>query len=395
MRLGIDARPLQHETQFRGIGKSLEFFLIALKGELEPGDELVFYLDEGLPRPELLKIFPDSTSKAIPTARLGQRRYFRSFLSSFRPINPPKGEIDVLLQYDATFGIPRKVPSVVVFHDLIPYLFRGQEKQRSRKGLKKTKDDLAREMYWRKYLRTLDTYQYASRLIAISESSKKDLLKHIKGVKSSDITVIPHGVSLPAVKGRPSSAVKKLAEEPYLFYVGGIDLRKNIVGLLKTFYELKNKYPDLRLVMAGKEFGLSDQLDSLGWFEVFNSRPAYAKDVIFPGFISSADLNYFYEHARAFVLTSRYEGFGMPVLEAMSAGCPVVAYDNSSIPEVAGDAVLLIKDGESLAPAVEKLLKNPKLRAELARKGKKQAAKFRWDVTVTETLKLLRSLKAK
>ena len=392
MKIGIDARPLQHETQYRGIGKSLEYLLTALKDELAPDESVIFYLDAGLARPELLENFPGSKIRTMPTARLGRRRYFRSFMASFRPINPPRGEIDVLLQYDVTFGIPKKVPSVVVFHDLIPYLFRGQEKQRSRQGLKKAKDDLAREMYWRKYLGVLDTYQRATKIITISKSSKQDLLEHIKGVRPADIVVIPHGVKQVLVHGQPTAKAKKLTKDPYLFYVGGIDLRKNIVGLLQTFYELKPDYPKLKLIMAGKEFGLRDQLESLGWFEVLNSQPSYAKDVLFPGYISAADLHYLYQHAEAFVLASRYEGFGLPVLEAMAAGCPVVAYDNSSIPEVASGAALLVPDGQSMTPQIKKLLSNKELRAGLVAKGRRQAAKFSWDKTAHQVLEIIRSI---
>jgi glycosyltransferase involved in cell wall biosynthesis len=394
MKIGIDARPLQHETQYRGIGKALESLLLNLGSELSKNDLVVFYLDGGLPKPKILDAFPTAKMSMVPAVRLGRKRYWRSFLPSFKPIDPASGEVDVVLQYDAGLGIPKKVPSVVVFHDLIPYLFRGQEKQRSRKGLKKAKDDLAREMYWRKYLGVLNTYQRATKIIAISQSSKNDLLKHTTGIQPADVVVIALGLIALDSQGKPSARIRQLAKDPYLMYVGGIDLRKNLVGLLETFYKLKPKHPDLRLITVGKEFHLDDQLDSLGWFKVLGSRPAYAKDVIKPGFISAADLHYLYQHAAAFVLASRYEGFGLPVLEAMAAGCPVVAYDNSSIGEVAGDAAILVKDGKPLDPAINKLLNDPGLRAELIAKGKRQAAKFPWSATAKKTLELLRQTAA-
>jgi glycosyltransferase involved in cell wall biosynthesis len=390
MKIGIDARPLQHETQYRGIGRSLEFLLGALKDYLDKTDELVFYLDGGLARPAILDYFPDSRSIILPTARLGRKRYFRSFLSSFRPINPAHGQVDVLLQYDVSFGVPRKVPSVVLFHDIIPLLFHDQEKTRRVKGLRKGKDVLARNMYWRKYLRVLGLYKYATRIIAISESSKQDFLKYMPGVKASVVSVVPLAATGSVGKGKVSKKIQELANQPYLLYVGGIDIRKNVVGLLETFYLLKPKYPKLRLVMVGKEFELKNQLEDMGWFKLLNTNPDFAKDVVIPGFVSSADLFYLYQKAQAFVFPSRYEGFGLPVLEAMSAGCPVIAYDNSSIPEVAGDAALLIKDGQPQAPAVEKLLKNSGLRQELIAKGKKRAAEFSWDKNATKILEVLK-----
>lgn len=395
MKIGIDARPLQHETQYRGIGKSLQFLLEALKPQLGSGDSLVFYLDKGLPKPQLLEDFADAKIITMPTARLGRKRYWRSFLASFKPLNPSRKDVDVVLQYDASFGVPKNVPCVVVFHDLIPYLFRGQEKQRPVKGLRKGKDALARNLYWQKYLKVLKTYKNAAKIIAISESSKLDLLSYISGVSADNIAVIPHGANFDKPSGKASLKIKKLAADPYLLFVGGIDIRKNIIGLLETFYQLKPAHPDLKLILVGKEFELSDRLEDLGWFSLLNKNPDYAKDVIKPGFVSHDDLAYLYSQADAFVFPSRYEGFGLPVLEAMGAGCPVVAYDNSSIPEVAGDAALIVKDGQPLAPVVEKLLSQPKLRQELVAKGYKQINKFSWPKTANKTLEILRHTASK
>jgi glycosyltransferase involved in cell wall biosynthesis len=395
MKIGVDARPLQHETQYRGIGKSLESLLAALPVFLRPDDSLVFYVDAGLPMPRLPDKFSGSQVIKMPTARLGRKRYWRSFLNSFKPINPRRGEVDVLLQYDAAFGVPRSVPSVVVFHDLITYLFRGQEKQRPVKGLRKGKDMLARNLYWKKYLRVINSYRRAAKIIAISNSSMQDLLKYVKGIKAADVEVISHGVSASLPSGKPSPNAIKLAGRPYLMYAGGIDIRKNITGLLETFYKLKPEFPKLRLIMIGKEFELKDQLGDLGWFDILNSNQAYAKDVIIPGFVSGEDLHYLYSNAQAFVFPSRYEGFGLPVLEAMASGCPVVAYNNSSIPEVAGDAALLVRDGQPLAPAIKKLLNDTKLRRQLISRGNQRIKDFPWSASAEKTLKLLRRAAAK
>jgi glycosyltransferase involved in cell wall biosynthesis len=207
------------------------------------------------------------------------------------------------------------------------------------------------------------------------------------------VIVISHGLSINPSSEKPNAETKKLAEQPYLLYVGGIDIRKNVVGLLETFYQLKPDHPNLRLITVGKEFSLK-QLEDLGWHKVLEGNKDYAKDVIAPGFLSAGDLLYLYQKASAFVFPSRYEGFGLPVLEAMSAGCPVVAYNNSSIPEVAGSAALLVKDGDSLVPAVQRVLNDPKLRAELIRKGKERVKLFPWDKTAKKTLAVLRKTAA-
>ncbi len=386
MRIGIDLRPLQGETQFRGIGKSLEFFLETISEMKNSKHSYVLYVDETLAVPPITKLFPESKIIRVKGSPLGRMRYVRSVLPSYTPIRPSHKDIDILLQYDASLGVPRNIPTFVVFHDLIPYLFRGKEKKIPAAGLRKYKNKLAGAMYWKKYLRVLNTYKNAAHIVAISEASKRDLIKYVRGVKASKISVIPHGVRALESKGSASVLVKKIVDSPYLLYVGGIDLRKNIIELLRTFFALKPNHPELKLVTVGKEFELTSQLEDLGWTELLRSHPDYATDVIRPGFLSENDLAYIYNHASAFVFPSHYEGFGMPILEAMSAGCPVVAYANSSIPEVAGDAAILLKNKDSFADAVEQLLNNKPLREKLAKAGKKQAKLFTWQKTAERIL---------
>ena len=262
MKIGVDARPLQHETKYRGIGKALQSMLIELRNILAPDDSVCFYIDDGLPKPRILKEYPDSRVIKIPTSKLGRKRYARSVLPSFRPISPRHSDIDVLLQYDASFGVPAKVPTVVAFHDLIPYLFRGQEKQRPAKGFLKAKDTLARNLYWKKYLRVWKYYGRAKKVIPISNSSKQDLLNYIPDVKEKDVEVVYLGVAHSEVPGSSSAEARRLASQPFLIYAGGIDTRKNILALLESFFKLKKSNPSLRLIMVGKEFALADQLKS-------------------------------------------------------------------------------------------------------------------------------------
>ena len=386
MKIGIDARPLQGETQYRGIGKSLENVLRVLLAD--PGEHsFVFYIDGGLTIPSLLENFPGRKLIAIPSTRLGRKRYFRSVLASYRPARVRRQDVDVFLQYDASLGVPTSVPCVTVFYDLIPLLFRDKEKKQSAAGLRKYKNSLAGNLYWKKYIRTFSQYKRAQKIIAISHVSKQDYLKHTGS--HQDVAVVHLGASGFGEAAAPTDPVQKLTSRPYLLYVGGIDFRKNVVALVQTFYELKLDFPDLRLLAVGKEFGLESQLGDLGWQAVIASNKAYAKDILTPGFISDSDLAWLYGHAMAFVFPSRYEGFGLPVLEAMQAGCPVVAYDNSSIPEVAGDAALLVPDGDSLVPAITKVLKDEALRQTLIQKGKARAKRFSWDRTARETLAIL------
>lgn len=389
MRIGIDLRPLQGETQYRGIGKSLEFFLESLKNMHEANHSYVLYVDKTIKLPHAIRLFPEARIISVAGSPLGRMRYVRSLLPSYTPIRPSHKDIDLLLQYDASLGVPRSVPTIVIFHDLIPYLFRSQEKRLPARGVRKAKNSLAGALYWKKYLRVLKKYKYAKHIIAISEASKHDLITHVPGIDAKKVSVIPHGVRALKSSSNISSGVRQISRSPYLLYVGGIDLRKNITELLKTFFVLKKDFPNLKLITVGKEFELSSQLEDLGWNMLLKDNPAYALDVIRPGFLSENDLSFLYAHAAAFVFPSLYEGFGMPILEAMAAGCPVVAYKNSSIPEVAGTAAILLDSKTPMAPSVKQLLHSPKLRKELAEKGKKQAATFTWEHTTEQILKTL------
>lgn len=392
MRIGIDLRPLQGETRYRGIGKTLEFFLRALSALPEQNDHsFIFYIDSDMPMPDIVQSFAHATSRAVKSPKLGRKRYFRSFLPAYLAARPSRKEVDVFLQFDVALGIPRGVPTIAIFYDLIPLLIHESEKKSSAQLplLRQVKDRLAQHMYWRKYLRFLKSFESADHLIAISRSSKKDLLEYMPTIKENSVSVVPLGVDRSFFKGaqQPSREFRSKITEPYLLFVGGIDTRKNVVELIKLFYALKPNYPTLRLMVVGKEFALHDQLNDRGWFTEINKNKSYSEDIVLPGFVNHEELLYLYRHAACFVFPSLYEGFGLPILEAMAAGCPVVAYDNSSIPEVAGDACLLIETGASMVKPVSTLLENPGLRAKYAAKGKRHAAKFSWDNTAREILK--------
>lgn len=395
MKIGIDVRPLQGEgTRFRGIGKSMQSFMVEFSKLTTPDQEFVFYIDPEDPLPEdILKLFPNHRTIAIPAPKFKNVKHYKVIASAYRPVRPKSDEVDVLLQYDPTFGIPSSVPTVAQFHDLIPLLFRHNRPMDDENLIGKAKVILARYIHRAKYRRMLESYRNAAHVIAISDSSRNDLLKYVGGIKPTKVTTIHLGAGRKHVaKGTISKKLRDLAKQRYLLYVGGIDYRKNIVGLLEDFYTLKQTYPDLKLVTVGKEFGLAKVLEELGWTKVLKSNPRFAKDVIAPGFLSDKELEYLFKHAAAFPFPSRYEGFGLPVLEAMEQECPVAAYANSSITEVAGDAAILVKDGESLVPAVAKLLDDPILRTKLIKKGISQAGKFTWEKNASKTMEILKKV---
>ena len=140
--------------------------------------------------------------------------------------------------------------------------------------------------------------------------------------------------------------------------------------------------------MAGKEFDNKRELTDLGWFDTLKDIK-YKEDIIYAGYVDDSVLNALYKNAKVFAFPSLYEGFGLPVLEAMAAGTPVVAFNNSSIPEVAGDAAVLCKNHKEFVAGIEKIIDNEIFRKSLIQKGYKQAVKFSWEKTAKQTLKVL------
>jgi glycosyltransferase involved in cell wall biosynthesis len=176
----------------------------------------------------------------------------------------------------------------------------------------------------------------------------------------------------------------------FILYFGTIEPRKNIVGLIKAFELLKEKNKDFKnacLVIAGGK----------GWLfrDIFEAaeKSKYAKQIIFTGFVSPEDKVYLYNLAELFVYPSFFEGFGFPPLEAMACGVPTITSNTSSLPEIAGEAALMIDpyDVEELAWAMEEILSDGNLSKELGKRSLDRAKMFSWDKCAEETLKFITS----
>ena len=233
----------------------------------------------------------------------------------------------------------------------------------------------------------------AVHIIADSQATKRDLMERY-GVDPAKITVVYPGYDEEAfqpVRGREAiEAVKarySIAGD-YILFVGTIQPRKNLVRLMEAFSLLKRQAADLQLVIAGKK----------GWlYEAIFRRVeelGLEGQVVFTGYVAEEDLPALFSGARLFVFPSLYEGFGLPVLEAMACGVPVVCSNASSLSEVAGDAALLFDplDVEGMAAAMERVLGDERLRAELVERGLKRAREFSWERCARETLAVLESV---
>ncbi len=244
------------------------------------------------------------------------------------------------------------------------------------------KKDLYQLKFWGKY-----SIKKAKKIITISQSSKSDI------IKSYDIPADKIAVVYPGIERVSSIQYSVLSmdelrnkfgiKNKYILFVGTLQPRKNLERLIEAFAKLKRE--DLDLVIVGKK----------GWMfeDILNAPKKFGvtDSVHFLHNVTDEDLPSFYRFAEIFVLPSLYEGFGLPVLEAMKYGCPVITSDISSLPEAGGDAALYVdpKDTDDIVLKMRKLLEDENLRKDLITKGTKQVEKFSWEKSASETLKVL------
>jgi len=226
----------------------------------------------------------------------------------------------------------------------------------------------------------------AKKIIAVSQNTKRDLIRYF-GIPEEKISVVYEGVDHNLFKPIES---KGQVDDPYILYIGSEHPRKNLAGLLKAFKKVKEekRFKDLKLVKVGKAGGKEADFRKQTLDIVQNL--GLEKEVIFTEFVPEKELPFYYSGAECFVFPSLFEGFGLPPLEAMACGCPVIASNVASLPEIVGNGGLLIDphDENDLFRALSKILDNPNLKRELVKKGFEQARKFSWGKAAKETLKV-------
>ncbi len=228
----------------------------------------------------------------------------------------------------------------------------------------------------------------ADAIIAVSECTKRDAVRFY-GVPPEKITVIYEGVN-PALcpVADPATIAAARARyarnQPFLLFLGTIEPRKNIPVLVDALGALRARGLPLRLLVAGRKGWLCQ-----GVFEHVR-QAGMESEVDFLDHVPDADLPALFAACEAFVFPSLYEGFGLPPLEAMACGAPVVCSNTSSLPEVVGDAALCVDPREvgEIAAAVERVIGDARLREELRAKGLAQAARFSWERAARETLQV-------
>ncbi|HUU36108.1 MAG TPA: glycosyltransferase family 1 protein [Vicinamibacterales bacterium] len=228
-------------------------------------------------------------------------------------------------------------------------------------------------------------------VLTVSEASKRDIL-HYTGVSPDKVTVVYNSVDARFAAAPAAATIERVQQRfqldhPFVLYVGNIKPHKNLERLIAAFAAARPDGPEgLKLVVIG------DETSNYPSVRQAVHRHRLDKHVRFFGFQPASTLVVFYRLAHAFVFPSLYEGFGLPPLEAMANETPVVTSNVSSLPEVAGDAALLVDpyDVASIADGIRRAVSDEPLRQELIRRGRERARRFSWTKAATETLAVYR-----
>ncbi len=363
MRIGIDATPMFRERG--GVG----WYAYHLTTSLARIDDENTYV-----------LYRDSSSKFPIGPCINQH--------NFSSVDVPKWRMRHQVRRDAIeifHGLNYRLPaygrygSVITVHDLALDRFPHH----------------SRKFFGQRWasLRARSSFSRADRLIAVSQHTAHDLCRYYQ-VSSGRIDVVYHGGGLARSTEHTNVALDFLnrhygfRDGEYILHVGGGEPRKNILGLLKAYSMLGDLRQRYQLILVG---GMGRWMNQI----VREIRHlGLVNDVLITGYVAQEHLSAFYKHASLFVYPSLYEGFGIPPLEAMATGIPVIAANTSSLPEVLGEAAIMVDPLQpaALAQSIRTVLSDPILREKLREKGLSQVKNFSWEQAARNTLAVYTSV---
>jgi glycosyltransferase involved in cell wall biosynthesis len=285
------------------------------------------------------------------------------------------------------FWAPRVLscPYILTVHDLLEHMYGSRDASSLRRSLH--------------FYLTRRVLRRAARVIAVSQFTKKEIEK-LLSIPDRRIEVVYNAIDERFLNGHATDADRALIAQryqvnyPFILYAGAIRPHKNVVRIIEAFSALKNELqkecqlPDLKLIIIG------DDLSSHPRLRRTVVRSGVQNDVRFLGFVPIEVLRIFYDVAKVFVFPSLYEGFGLPPLEAMAHGTPVVTSNTSSLPEVAGNAALLVNPENvfEIRRGLQRVLLDMELREKMKQRGYEQAMKFSWAASVGRILEIYREV---
>jgi len=363
MRILLDLRCLETASAARGLGRHTRELAVALRTAAPAAVRMAGLSFEGSVARDLgleTVLHPGPRRGITLTDRWLLPRLFRH------------EEID--LYHAPAFGLPAHgapgTALVLTVHDLIPDLLPGTVSLRARSAFRRIYRSAAA----------------ADRVIAISETTRRDLLARYP-VPAERVVVVPNGVAAPFAESA-QAAPGAAGSDPFLLYVGGLDPSKNVPFLLDVLAEVRRQVPSMRLALAGETGPRREALRARA------RATGLEEALLLLGFLGDARLAAAYRDAAAFLFPSLYEGFGLPPLEAMAAGCPVVASPGGALPEVLDGAAWIapLNDAAAWAGAVVTLHRDVARRRARVDAGRAHAARFTWERVGRETWEVYLSL---
>jgi len=374
MRIGIDVRLMT--SDMTGIGKFLNGILGSLL-EIDKFNQYIFYYCDG----SVGDKFKNNENIKLRKIKLVFKKRFEHSLTKVLweqvqfPFVASHDHLDILFSPYFDFPLIYNKKFIVTIHDISILLFPKNHSVRFR-------------IYYYNLLKYIA--KKATKIITVSNNSKKDICNYLD-VPEEKIEVIYGAVEENCFSKNSDKSNQKILKKygiknKFILYSGGMGARKNLKVLVKAFAEIqKNAKEKYDLVLTGEKNIITNQLSNL------TKELGIRKNVIFTGYILEKDLSSLYHSAELMVYPSLYEGFGFPLLEAMICGTPIICSNSSSLPEVVGDAALLVdtQDYIQLSNAIIEVLNNETLKIELLRKGIVRVKKFSWKKSAKKLLSVL------
>lgn len=429
MKIAIDLSVLQTGHRFRGVGAVVTSFIKHLPAVSKKEHDFVFFLknednDELFDALDLQDVNYDiryiKPSRPWPGKNNIGKRIVSNIIGRLEYINGDErisksqlSDIDHFIQFEQNSKLPKNAHkhTTLVLYDLIPFIMESDYlwsyktarlHGRSRKAAFKA----AIQRYEYLYKLRINCKR-AKNLIAISEHTKRDFIKYV-GVKDEKITVCylgsdSYGSSTPSHAKRKNfkafesnswGTIRRsvtVGTKPFLLFVGGADPRRKLAELYAAFTNLRARGVEISLIFAGDTMTSPADIEHEMLNKYIHENPSYKRDVHFLGYVSDDQREWLYSQALAYVYPSVYEGFGLPILEAMKYGTPVITYKNSSIEEVAGDDAMYADGPLEIVHHVQSLLTTTDLLKQYARRGKERAERFSWKITSESIINYLQN----
>lgn len=429
MKIALDLSVLQSHHRFRGIGTVAVNFVNNLTDEDKKENSFIFFIkkeNEKLAY-ELLNLkdinyktryLHPRNYRQFPNKLCVLSKLFYKIIGFIEyNIGDPRIsrnqliDVDKYIQFDQSQKLPRNASknTILFVYDIIPYILESDylwsfstTRQRGNSLMSSLKSAFKRYQYIE---RVRINCRRAKILITASQHAKSEFIKYINA-REDKINVVLLGVNhatkpqkmkkkiLYSYKTTMWGVIKSkidLTAKPFILFIGGTDQRRQMVELIAAYNNLRARGANISLVLAGDEMEGLESLKNDNMKGYLKNNTSYNDNIYLMGYVTNSERDWLYSNTLCFVFPSLYEGFGLPILEAMSRGAPVVTYENSSIVEVGGQDVIYANGCIEIVNAIQELINNPAKGRALSKKGITRSHKFSWDKTTSAIMDIIRS----